>query len=244
MTLDDRSRTEPDADRPDLVLVPGLLNDADLWRDQVEALSDLRRIWIADITRRDTMRALAEDVLGLVDGTFALAGFSLGGYVAQEVLRIAPERVERLALIGTTFRPDSPERIAQRRAVNAGVALPGRFHGFGDRLVGAYLHPDHRGEPRYAERVRAMTERLGPDVLVRQNNLDRVDGTDVLRRLRCPVLIMCGDRDAITPPAESRAMAALVPHARLVQVPGSGHLAPIEDAAFVSREMRDWLSGV
>ena len=86
-----------------------------------------------------------------------------------------------------------------------------------------------------------MTERLGPEVFVRQNNVERKDGTDVLRCLACPVLILCGEHDEITPPAAHREMARLVQHARLVVVPNSGHMTPIENPEAVTRELRTWL---
>lgn len=204
-------------------------------------LADLRTVHVADITRRDTMHDLARDVLAMAPGRFALAGFSLGGYVAQEVLRLAPDRIEMLALLDTSVRPDTPDRSAIRKAVNASAALPGRFHGFGERLLATYLHPDNRSDPDIAGRVRAMAERLGPDVLIRQNNLYRADGSAVLRQLRIPVLIICGEDDRVTPPAEHEEMAEIVPGARLVIAPRSGHLTPIENPDFVTRALREWL---
>src|SRR5688572_7400525 len=99
-----------DAGQAPLILIPGLLNDADLWRDQVLGLSGMATCQVADITKGTTLRELAEGVLADALERFALAGFSLGGYVAQEVARIAPERITRLALLDTSIRPDTPER--------------------------------------------------------------------------------------------------------------------------------------
>ncbi|WP_018261999.1 alpha/beta fold hydrolase [Methylobacterium sp. WSM2598] len=226
----------------DLVLLPGLLNDADLWRDQVEALSDIARIRVGDITRGDTIEAVADQVLAEAPQAFALAGFSLGGIVAQEILRRAAARVTRLALLDTTIAPDGPERAASRRALDRAARVPGRFHGFGDRLLATYLHPSHRGDAEIVGRIRAMTERLGPEIFRRQNGLERRDGSALLRGWRKPLLILCGEADAVTPLADHRAMAALAPGARLVVVPESGHLTPIEQPAAVSRALRDWLA--
>ncbi|MGY2049977.1 alpha/beta fold hydrolase [Methylobacterium sp. JK268] len=224
-----------------LVLLPGLLNDADLFRDQVEALGDVAAPVVGDITRGETIEALAEDVLAAAPPAFALAGFSLGGYVAQEILRRAPDRVTRLALLDTSIRPDAPDRAASREALGRAARAPGRFHGFGDRLLATYVAPAHRGDPAIAGRIRAMTERLGPAVFLRQNGIARKDGRDVLRALACPLLVLCGESDAVTPPAEHREMAALVPGSRLVVVPESGHMTPIEQPEAVSRALRDWL---
>ena len=224
-----------------LVLLPGLLNDADLWRDQIDALSDIVDCRVGDITRGETIGELAEQVLAWAPATFALAGFSLGGYVAQEVMRRAPERVTRLALLDTSFRADGPERSAVRRTLDNAARSPGRFHGFGDRLLATYLDPEHLADDGIVARIRAMTERLGPDVFVRQNNIARVDGSDVLRALGCPVLILCGANDALTPPDIHREMAEQVPGARLVIVPDSGHMTPIEAPEAVALALREWL---
>ncbi|MCJ2033389.1 alpha/beta fold hydrolase [Methylobacterium sp. J-068] len=227
-----------------LVLLPGLLNDADLFRDQVSALSDIAACQVGDLTRGTTLEDLADGVLAQAPPRFALAGFSFGGYVAQEVVRRAPERVTRLALLDTSIRADSDDRAANRRALDQIARIPGRFHGFGDRLLATYLDPSHLGDGAIVARIRDMTERLGPEVFIRQNNIARRDGTGTLRALRVPLLVLCGESDALTPPAIHREMAALVPGARLVIVPGAGHMSPIEQPEAVSRALRAWLLGI
>lgn len=224
-----------------LLLLPGLLNDGDLWRDQVASLSDVASCTIGDITRGDTLEEVARQVMAEAPPRFALAGFSLGGYVAQEILRIAPERVTRVALLDTSFKADDPDRSATRRVLERSARAPGRFNGFGDRLLATYLHPDNLSQKAIVERIRGMTQRLGPDVFVRQNNIERRDGVDVLRGLTRPVLVLCGEADALTPPDLHRQMAALVPDSELVVVPGSGHMTPIEAPDAVSAAMRRWL---
>ncbi|MCJ2097320.1 alpha/beta fold hydrolase [Methylobacterium sp. E-046] len=224
-----------------LVLLPGLLNDADLWRDQIAALDDIAQAHVGDITCGNDLGTIADQVLAEAPQRFALAGFSLGGYVAQEILRRAPERVTRLALLDTAFRPDSPDRVANRRALDRAARAPGRFHGFGDRLLTSYLDPVHLTDEAIITRIRAMTERLGPEVFVRQNGIERTDGSDVLAALTCPVLVLCGETDAITPLAEHRAMAALIPGAKLVIVSSAGHMTPVEQPEAVAQALRDWL---
>ncbi|SFM30587.1 alpha/beta fold hydrolase [Methylobacterium pseudosasicola] len=224
-----------------LVLLPGLLNDGDLWRDQVAALSDVAACQIADITQGETLADLADAILESAPSRFALAGFSLGGYVAQEVLRQAPERITRLALLDTSIRPDDPARASARRALDKAARAPGRFHGFGDKLLATYLDPSHLDDAAIVSRIRGMTERLGPEVFVRQNNVERRDGREVLRRLSCPLLIVCGENDFLTPPEIHREMADLVPGARLVIIPRCGHMTPIEDPHAVSMALRRWL---
>jgi pimeloyl-ACP methyl ester carboxylesterase len=228
-------------ERAELILIPGLLNDADLWHDQVLGLSEIATCQVADITKGTTLRELAEGVLANAPERFALAGFSLGGYVAQEVTRIAPERIIRLALLDTSIRPDTPERLAGRRALSQAARAPGKFHGFGDRLFVTYLDASHVAVERIVTRIRAMTERLGAETFVRQNNIERKDGTEVLRSLGCPVLILCGENDRVTPLADHYEMARLAPQAKMVVVARSGHMTPIENPEAVTHALREWL---
>ncbi|MGV7196222.1 alpha/beta fold hydrolase [Xanthomonas axonopodis] len=229
-------------DRPTLLLLPGLLNDAELWHVQREALADIADCVVGDLTGADSMRALALQLLAQLPPRCAVAGFSLGGYVAQELLRVAPERVERLALLDTSARADTPERLAQRRAQEASVLGGKSFHGFGERLLRHYVHPSRWQDQALLARVRGMTRRLGVDVFVRQNRLERQDGRALLRAYPGPVLVMCGEDDAITPPALHEEMAALAPQAQLVRLPTCGHLSPLEQPQAVSQALRYWLA--
>ena len=173
--------------------------------------------------------------------TFALAGFSLGGYVAQEIARQAPGRIERLALIDTSIRPDSPERAAARRSLIATARLPGQFKGITDRMLPTYVHASRLSDRDLIGRIRAMNERLGRDVFIRQNTLDRPDGEAALRSLTCPVLIICGKQDALTPLSDHQEMAAMLPHAQLVIIEESGHMTPMERPHAVTEALRQWL---
>lgn len=226
--------------RPDLLLLPGLLNDADLWQAQLETLAELADCHVGDLTAADSMHAAAVQVLDAAPPTFALAGFSLGGYVAQEILRIAPQRVQRLALLDTSYRADSPARAQQRRGQEAAVRK-GAFHGFGDALMRAYLDPSHHGDTALVARIRAMTQRLGAEVFLRQSAFERVDGSEVLRAFDRPALVLCGEHDDITPPALHEQMAALLPDATLLIVAQAGHLTPLEQPGPVNAALRDWL---
>lgn len=225
-----------------LILIPGTLNDAELWRDQVEGLAGIATIHVADITQGNSLRELAEDILASAPETFALAGFSLGGYVAQEIVRLAPDRVERLALLDTSIRGESPIRAKSRKALAGSAQAAGKFHGFGDRLLVDYLDPAHLHDEAIVGRIRAMTERLGAEVFLRQNAIERTDGADALAGFAGPVLILCGENDRLTPLADHRDMAGLAENGRLVIVPHAGHMTPIENPAAVTEALKDWLA--
>ena len=228
-------------ERPCLVLIPGLLNDADLWRDPVAALSSAYDVRVADITQGETMAALAQVVFSIAPERFSVAGFSLGGYVAQEMLRQAPDRIERLALLDTAIRIDTPQKTAERRTLSRLAAASGRFLGMGDRMMRTYLSPEHAADTEMTGRVRAMTQRLGLEVFLRQNALERTDGEAVLRSFTRPILILCGEDDAITPLAGHREMADLALDGELVVAPGCGHLTPIEAPVLVSAALDRWM---
>lgn len=227
---------------PQLILLPGLLNDAELWRDQVSGLADVARCQVADLTRGGSLRELAEQVLADAEPGFALAGFSMGGYVAQEIARIAPQRIQRLALIDTAIRADTPERAAQRRAVNTAASHAGAFLGVADRLMASYVDPTRLSDKDLTGRIQAMTQRLGREVFLRQNGLPREDGAAALRALRCPVVIICGEHDAITPLAGQHEMAHAIGCSHMVIIPDAGHMTPMEAPEAVNAALRRWLA--
>lgn len=230
--------------RSALVLLPGLLCDAALWRHQVENLADLADISVADLTRDNTVSAMARRVLEAAPARFALAGLSMGGYVAQEVMRTAPDRVERLALLDTSARADNAEQTSRRRGLIE-LASRGQFKGVSPRLLPSFLHPARLGDKPLTDAVMAMAGRVGRDAFLRQEEaiMGRVDGRESLRAVRCPTLILCGAEDALTPPKVHQEMAARIPHAKLVIVPDCGHLSTMERPEAVTAAMRDWLTG-
>ena len=227
---------------PQLILLPGLLNDGELWRDQVSGLADVARCHVADLTRGETLGELAMSVLDEAEPTFALAGFSMGGYVAQEIVRQAPERVERLALLDTSIRVDTPARAAQRRALTQMARPPGQFLGVADRILASYVDPSRLDDADLTGRIQAMTQRLGREVFLRQNTLERVDGEAALRAFHKPIQIICGESDAITPAEGHRQMARAIGCSHLLVIPGAGHMTPMEAPEAVNQALRRWLA--
>jgi pimeloyl-ACP methyl ester carboxylesterase len=229
--------------KPGLVLLPGLLCDAALWQAQVDRFGNRCEIVVADLTRDASVRAMAGRVLASAPDTFALAGLSMGGYVAQEILREAPARVRRVALLDTSARADSEEQIARRHALIA-LAKTGKFKGVTPRLLPLLIHPARLDDRRLTGIVMAMAERVGQAAFLRQQQaiLGRPDGRADLARVACPALVLCGRNDALTPPALSEELARAIPGARLVVVEECGHLSSLEQPDAVDRAFEDWLA--
>ena len=230
------------ADLPQLILLPGLLNDAELWRDQIAGLFDVARCWVPDLTQGETIHALATSVLEQAEPTFALAGFSMGGYVAQEIARLAPQRIERLALLDTAIRVDTPERAAQRRALNKAAAKGGTFLGIGQAIMKSYIDASRLDDADLTGRIVAMTQRLGREVFLRQNSLEREDGEAALKALRVPLAIIVGENDQITPAEGHREMAKAIGCSHLLVIPNTGHMTPMEAPGPVNGALRHWLA--
>jgi pimeloyl-ACP methyl ester carboxylesterase len=226
---------------PQLILLPGLLNDAELWRDQISGLADVARVWVPDLSPYATLHEMAQSVLAEAEPTFAVAGFSMGGYVAQEIARLAPERIERLALLDTSIRVDTPERAAQRRALNKAAARGGTFLGIGQAIMKSYIDASRLDDIELTTRIVDMTQRLGREVFLRQNSLERQDGEAALKALRVPLLIIVGENDQITPAEGCREMAAAIGCTHLVVIPNAGHMTPMEAPSAVNGALRHWL---
>ncbi|WP_376088932.1 alpha/beta fold hydrolase [Roseomonas sp. CCTCC AB2023176] len=225
-----------------LLLLPGLLCDARLWRDQVNGLSGIADPIVADLTLDDSVGALADRALAAAPERFALAGLSMGGYVALEVMRRAPERVLRLALFDTSARPDTPEQSRRRRGLMS-LTRSGQFRGVTPRLLPQLIHPGRLGTP-LAQEVMEMAERVGRDAFLRQQAaiLSRPDSRPDLPRIAVPTLVAVGEADILTPPELAEEMAAVIPGAVLQRIPGSGHLPTMETPAAATALLREWLA--
>jgi len=231
------------ARKPPLVLLPGLLCDKTLWRSQIEALGDVAEPWVADLTQDDSIAAMVRRLLAAAPPRFVLAGLSMGGYCALEVMRQAPERVERLALLDTGARADTPEQTSRRRGLIE-LAEKGEFKGVTPRLLPLFLHPDRLKDAKLVGEVTAMAERVGKDAFLRQQKaiMGRVDSRPSLGSIRCPTLMLCGRQDALTPPDLAEEIAAGIPGARLDLIDNCGHLSTMERPDAVNAELRQWLT--
>jgi pimeloyl-ACP methyl ester carboxylesterase len=232
------------ADKIKLLLLPGLLCDRALWDAQIRDLADIAEPTVADLTRHDSLSAMAAAVLAAAPPRFALAGLSMGGYAAQEILRQAPDRVLRLALLDTSARADSEEQRARRRGLIE-LSQKGQFKGVTPRLLPQLIHADRLHDTPLVDTVMGMAGRVGPEAFLRQQRaiMGRPDGRADLARIACPTLVLCGRQDALTPLALHEEMAGLIRGARLEVVEHCGHLAPLERPETVGAAMRRWLGG-
>ena len=226
-----------------LVLLPGLLCDALLWRHQSETLSDFADITVADLTGDDSLEGMARTVLAAAPETFALAGLSMGGYVAMEIMRQAPHRVERLALLDTAAHADAPEQT-ERRHQFIEMSDHGQFKGVTQRLLPLLIHRHRLKDKELCGTVMQMAENIGKDAFRRQQKaiIGRPDSCRDLERIQCKTLVLCGRQDQLTPLEIHQEMAEMIPHGTLVIVEDSGHLSTLEQPHAVSAVLRYWLA--
>ena len=231
----------PTASRIPLMLLPGLLNDARLWTAQAEGLADIAEISVGDLTGAESIREIAASVVARAPERFALAGLSMGGYVALEILRQAPERVTALALVDTQARPDTREASEGRRAAMA--RAQDDFDGVIDALYPKLVHSSRAGDDALKTLFADMARAVGPDGFRRQQTaiMGRIDSRPFLARIACPTLVLCGREDGVTPVALHEEMAAAIPGARLEILEKCGHLSAIERPEAVTSALRGWL---
>jgi pimeloyl-ACP methyl ester carboxylesterase len=224
------------------ILVPGLLCSARLFAAQVPDLWRFGSVTIADHRQDDSLDSIAARILEGAPPRFALCGLSMGGYIAYAVLRAAPERVARLALIDTAARADTPEQT-ERRQKQIALAQAGKLAEVVDALLPLFLHKDHLGDPALVKIVRDMAEDTGPDAFVRQQRaiISRPDSRLDLPKIKCPTTVIVGDGDTLTPPKVAEEIAGLIPGSRLVTIANCGHLSPIEKPEAVTKALVEWM---
>ena len=227
-----------------VVLIPGLLDSARLYAAQIPELWRRGPVMVADHTRDDSMAAIARRILAHAPARFALAGLSMGGYISFEILRQAPSRVAKLALLDTAARADTPEATATRRAQMA-LASAGRLGEVVEQQFERMFHRLRRDDRELREINRLMAEEVGPEAFARQQTaiMGRPDSRPGLAAIGCPTLVLVGEQDELTPPARAVEMADGIRGARLVTVPECGHLSTLERPREVTRALLDWLEG-
>lgn len=234
------------AERPCLVLLPGLLCDEAVWREQRAALGFADCV-VPSYGETDCLVQMAQAVLKTLPARFSLAGHSMGGRVALEIARLAPERVERLALLDSGTDPaeqgSAGEKERDKRLALLDVARTQGMRTMGAQWARGMVHPARLDSPLFEE-ILDMIGRRTPAVFAAQIRalLARPDASDVLARMRCPVLLVCGRQDAWSPLARHERMQAMCPGAELVVVEDSGHMSTMERPQAVTGALRDWMA--
>jgi pimeloyl-ACP methyl ester carboxylesterase len=222
-------------------MLPGMMLDARLYAHQLAHLGGAHATMVGDLTRSSSIAELAADVLRDAPQRFALVGLSMGGIVAFEVWRQAPDRVTHIGLLDTTFYPDRPERRELRLEHIAKVEM-GALREVTASLKPLYLSSKNRNDPRLLQAILDMGLTLGAEVFRRQSLAlsDRYDSIDTLPTISCPTLILCGREDQLCPVEWHVAMADAIPHADLVVLADCGHLSAMEEPEAVTAALQ-WL---
>jgi pimeloyl-ACP methyl ester carboxylesterase len=226
--------------RPALLLLPGLLCDKFIWRDQSASLGEIADILIPDFRYVRSIEAMAQLALDMAPERFSLAGHSLGGRVALEIMRMAPQRVARIAVLDTGVHPRSPGEEMKRQAL-IDLARSEGMEALAARWLPPMLHPGHMS---LLKSLTEMVERSTPRTFENQQRalLARPDARPVLPTIECTALVLCGRQDGWSPVAQHEQIAAAIPHARLTIVEECGHMSPVEQPAAVTDALRDWLT--
>ena len=230
-----------------LVFLPGTLCDEQLFKPQCDFFSSQRQVTVGDISRSDSISAIANDVLKHAPQTFALAGLSMGGIIAMEILRQAPERVERLALLNTSYGSEPEDKqVIRREQIDKVKALghAGLLEMVEEYYFPRYVAKNNLSNADIKQTVMQMAERTGLNAFNNQWQalLHRVDSTETLQQITVPTLILCGDEDVLCKPKTHQEMAALISNVHLEIIPDCGHLSTLEESDTVNRALQQWLS--
>jgi pimeloyl-ACP methyl ester carboxylesterase len=227
-----------------ILLVPGLVSSPRIFAPVVPALWRYGPVTVANHIRDDTMSAIARRILAEAPPRFALAGHSMGGYIAFEIMRQAPERVAKLALINTQARPDTPEATARRR-VQMARAGSGEYRAVLDDLFSGFVHPSRREDASLRKLVYDKADDVGTEGFLRQQTaiMARPDSRPTLAVISCPTLVLTGDQDNTIPNSLSTSieMAEGIHGAKLRVLPNCGHLPQPEQPEATADALVEWL---
>ena len=226
-----------------IVLIPGLTCSARLYAGQIPALWRFGPVTLADHTRDDSMAAIARRILAVAPPRFALAGLSMGGYIAFEIMRRAPQRVAKLALLDTGARAEAPEQTERRKVVIA-LAKSGRYAEVPEIAFPLYVHRNRHNDAALKQTVRTMAAETGVEAFLRQQQaiIGRPDSRPGLGAIQCPTLVLVGDGDEATPPELAHEIASAIGGARLVVIADCGHLSTLEQPEKVTAALVDWMN--
>jgi pimeloyl-ACP methyl ester carboxylesterase len=228
--------------RPKIILLPGLLCDASTWAAQVRALEPYANVTVADFSQLNSIEAMAQSALALVDGPIVAIGHSMGARVAMEMVRCAPERIAKLGLIDTGIHPRREGEEATRQVL-VDLAFDQGMAALADHWLPPMVHVGRVNDQALMEPLKAMVMRATPEQHQRQIRalLNRPNARDHLSHIVCPTLVMVGRQDRWSPLAQHEEIAALIPNAELVVIEESGHMSLVEQPEQVSGALLRWL---
>ena len=226
-----------------LILGSGLLCDSEIWAYLTEQLSDIAQIRLAETQQDDNLSAMAKRLLNSAPPRFAYAGFSMGGYLGFELLRQAPHRIDKLALLSTTAQPDTAEHI-QLREMFIELTQQNNFEQAVNRNLTLFLTPPFNNDPQLRNTLQSMAKRIGPQAYIRQLNLiiNRPDSRPLLRDIKIPTSIICGREDQLTPITKHQEIAMQITHAQLHVINNARHFIILEQPQVVADILRNWMT--
>jgi len=225
-----------------IVCIPGVLCSAEVFAPQLQALWPHPAVSIANTLQADTIAELARTILASAPPNFRCVGLSMGGFIALEMMRQEPRRVSKLALLGSSARPNTEEETISFRKLLA-QASERNFQEVVTETMMSIVHPNRRTNSALREVCRRMAHSVGKEAFARQINavIDRPDSRPSLGLIAVPTLVVVGDSDLLQPPARSQELADGISGSRLVIVPDCGHWSTLEDPATVNSALNDWL---
>jgi pimeloyl-ACP methyl ester carboxylesterase len=225
-----------------ILLVPGLVSSPRIYVPVMPALWGVGPLTVANHIRDDNMGVIARRILDEAPPRFALAGHSMGGYIAFEIMRQAPERVSRLALLNTQARPDTVEATSRRRSQMA-RARAGEFRDVLNELFPIFVHPMRRDRADLLQLVHDMGNDVGVEAFIRQQTaiIARADSRPTLATISCPTLVLTGDQDLAISNSLSKEMADGIAGAELVILSQCGHLSQVEQPEATANALVEWL---
>lgn len=233
-----------------LLLLPGLACDADVWQDQVRTFSGITTVSVADYGLSDSIEKMARVALDSAPERFAVAGHSMGGRVAFEIMRLAPERIAGLAVLDSAYRAfaggEAGERETAARFALLDVARTKGMRAMAEYWMKGIIHPGRIADKKLTGAIVEMMGRKSSDIFAAQIKalLERPDAGSVLPTIRCATMVLCGREDTWSPLAAHREIVAMIPGAKLAVIEHSGHMAPMERPEDVTAAMTSWFTGL
>jgi pimeloyl-ACP methyl ester carboxylesterase len=235
--------------KPVLLLIPGMLNTPDVWSQVVPLMTDVAEVRILNVQTQTSIAQMADDALTLVadvstEQPLVVCGFSMGGFVTIELIAARAHKIRAACLLDTSGRPESPESAAQREKTIA--AIERDFDKVTLNVTRFATCLETQANAALMDNMLSVMRAVGAETAIAQNRtiMARADHRAALAQLSLPVLVLCGQDDAITPPVLSEELAALIPGAELAWIAGAGHMTPMEQPLALAGHLKKLIASV